>query len=318
MKLWNLSVLAGAASLLLATLCAPVAAQPAEFTFGVIGQVITTPNDGSPLVQAITESDADDLAFIVANGFKRADEACSDQLYELRRDLLSNAKNGLVLSLAGSDWSECKNVNGHSTAVERLSRLRELFYVDEFSFGASKIPLIRQSNAAKYRSYVENARWTVGSVLFASVNLPAMNNHYRMEAGRNSEFEDRLIANRDWLHHTFAVAKFNHMTSVVLICDGDPLQKPGTQRLFDSNVKRDGFAEIRQQLTTLAGKFPGKVLIIHNRFDGHGARSDTIAWHGNVGELEVGAEWVKVSVKAENPARFSATRGGVESKTGSQ
>ncbi|HSY28808.1 MAG TPA: hypothetical protein VK832_14965 [Burkholderiaceae bacterium] len=310
--------MAGVIPIWLAVFCIPAAAQPAEFNFGVIGQVITTANDGSPLVQAITESDADDLAFVVANGFKRVDETCSDQLYELRRDLLSNAKNGLILSLAGSDWSECKNANGHSTAVERLSRLRELFFVDEFSFGASKIPLIRQSNAAKYRSYVENARWAVGSVLFTSVNLPSMNNHYRMEAGRNSEFEDRLIANRDWLHHTFAVAKFNHMTSVVLICDGDPLQKPGTQRLFDSNIKRDGFAEIRQQLTALAGKFPGKVLIIHNRFDGRGARSDAIVWHGNVGELEVGTEWVKVGVKAENPARFNATRGGADSKTGNQ
>lgn len=302
----------------LATFCAPFAASSAEINFGVIGQTLTTPNDSAPLAQAIAESDADNLAFVVADGFKRADEPCSDQLYSQRHELLSSAKNGLVLALAGGDWSECRNADGRSAAVERLSRVRELFYVDEFSFGASKIPLIRQSNAVKFRSYVENARWEIGSLMFVALNLPAMNNHYRMEAGRNSEFEDRLIANRDWLKRCFAIATRKHLAAVTLICDGDPLQKAGAQRLFDPSVKRDGFAEIRQQLTTLAGKFPGKVLVIHNRLDARSPFTGTIAWHGNVGELEVGSEWIKVSVKEGNQVRFAATRGSSEVKAVNQ
>jgi len=316
MKPLRCRALSYAGSLLLATLCAPLATQAHEFNFGVIGEVIATPNDAAPLAQAIAESDADNLAFVVANGFKRTDEPCSDQLYETRRDLLGTAKNGLILSLASSDWSECKNAGERSTSVERLSRVRELFYVDEFSFGASKIPLIRQSNAVKFRSNVENARWEIDSILFVTVNLPALNNHYRMEAGRNSEFEDRLIANRDWLQRTFGIATRKKMTAVVLICDGDPLQKPGVHRLFDTNAKRDGFSEVRQQLTALASKFPGKVLIVHNRLDSRIPHSNAIVWHGNVGELEVGAEWVKIGVKEENPVRFAAARGGNDLKAG--
>ena len=296
---------------MLAMLCATPAAQAADFNFAVIGQTIGARNDPSPLVQAIADSDADNVAFVIANGFKRADEACSDQLYESRRDVLGAAKNGLILSLAGADWSECKDAGGHSAAVERLSRVRELFYVDELSFGASKIPVMRQSNAVKYRSYAENARWEVDGILFATVNLPAMNNHYRMEAGRNSEFEDRLIATRDWLQRAFAIAARKKMSALVLICDGDPLQKPGAQRALDANAKRDGFAEVRQQLTTLAGKFAGKVLIVHNRQEGGSARTSAsaIAWHGNVGELEVGAQWVKIGVKEGSQVRFVAARG---------
>jgi len=293
----------------LAALCATPAAQSADFNFAVISQTTSARNDGTTLAQAIADSDADNLAFVVVNGFKRADEACSDQLYESRRDVLGAAKNGLILSLAGADWSECRDAGGHSAAVERLSRVRELFYVDELSFGASKIPMIRQSNAVKYRSYAENARWEIDSILFATVNLPAMNNHYRMEAGRNSEFEDRLIATRDWLQRAFAIAARKKMSALVLICDGDPLQKPGTQRALDANAKRDGFAEVRQQLTTLASKFAGKVLIVHNRQDGASARASGIAWHNNVGELEVGAEWVKINVKEGSQVRFVAARG---------
>jgi hypothetical protein len=307
MNTWRVRLLV-AGAVWLASHCSLLAAQTTDFNFAVIGQVVTTPNDATPLAQAISQSDNDNLAFVVANGFKRSDEPCTDQFYEQRHELLSSAKNGLILSLAGSDWSECKNAGGHSTSIERLTHLRELFFADEFSLGASKIPLIRQSNAVKFRSYVENARWEVGNVLFASMNLPAQNNHYRMEAGRNSEFEDRLIANRDWLHRAFALAKLKNLTALVLICDGDPLQKPGTQRLFDSNARRDGFTEIRQQVSAFASKFPGKVLIIHNRFDDHGLRSNAIAWHGNVGELEV-TEWMKISVKPGSPTHFAAKPG---------
>jgi hypothetical protein len=289
--------------------CTSVGAQPAEFSFGVIGQVVSAPNDGSALLQTIMESDADDLAFVVADGFKRVDEPCSDDLFTLRHDLLGNAKNGLILSLAGNDWSECKTSNGRSTAIERLGRIRDMFYVDDFSLGASKIPLIRQSSEPKFRAFAENTRWEVGNILFASLNLPAVNNRYRMEAGRNGEFEDRQIANRDWLHHTFATANFKHKDAIVLICDGDPMPKPVPQRLPDGAQKHDGFADIRQQLTNLAAKFSGKILIIHNSTNTQAAHADEIVWHGNIGELGVGAEWTKVTVKANSTVGFSAVRG---------
>jgi hypothetical protein len=302
--------------------CAMGATQSTDFDFAVIGQIVNSPNsapNGTPnnypndvvtLEQSIAQSDNDNLAFVVANGFKRASEPCTDQFYEQRRDLLTGAKNGLIISLAGNDWSECKNGGGHPAAIERLTRLRELFFVDEFSLGASKLPLIRQSHAVKFRSYVENARWEVGNILFVSMNLPAQNNRYRMEAGRNSEFEDRLIANRDWLHRSFAIATHKKMTAVVLICDGDPLQKPIPRRLFESNTRRDGFTEIRQQLSSLAAKYPGKLLIIHNRLDDHVLQSNSISWHGNIGELEVGTQWMKINVQTSAPIRFSATLGG--------
>jgi len=294
---------------LLASFCTAAFAQPAEFSFGVIGQVLTLANDPTPLSQAIAASDADDLAFVVANGFKRADESCNDDLFAQRHDMLASAKNGLILSLAGNDWSDCKISNGRTTAIERLSRIRELFYPDDFSFGASKIPLIHQSSVPKFRAFAENTRWEVGNILFATVDLPSANNRYRMEAGRNGEFEDRQIANGDWLHHTFATANFKHKDAIVLICDGDPMPKPVPQRLPDGAQKHDGFAEIRQQLTGLAAKFPGKILIIHNGTNAHAVASGDIVWHGNIGELGVGAEWEKIMVKINGTVNFSAMRG---------
>ena len=118
----------------------PALAQPGEFSFGVIGHSFKAASDESALREAIAATDQDNLAFVLVNGIKSNAEPCSDTLYQQRKALFDEAKNGLIVSLAASDWSECKNARDRSAAVERLNRLRELFFVDEFSFGASKIP----------------------------------------------------------------------------------------------------------------------------------------------------------------------------------
>jgi hypothetical protein len=185
--------------------------------------------------------------------------------------------------------------------------LRELFFADEFSIGASRIPLVRQSATAKFRSYGENARWEFGDIMFATINLPNNNNHYRSEAGRNSEFEDRLIANRDWLHRVFIYAKGKKMDGIVLFCDGDPIAKPNR-----AGLKRDGFAETRQQITALASRFPGKVLIVHGRAEPDASKA--IAWQGNLGVLEAGAPWIKLNVTPSRPSLFAIADDAVEAQ----
>lgn len=282
-------------------------AQPNEFSFGVIGHALKAVPDESALREAIADTDDDNLAFVVANGIKSSKEPCSDALYLKRKELFDSAKNGLIVSLDASDWSDCRNTQGKSAAVERLNRLRELFFADEFSFGASKLPLMRQSATAKFRSYGENARWEIGDIMFATVNLPANNNHYRTEAGRNSEFEDRTIANRDWLQRVFSSASRKKMRGIVLFCDGNPLAKPGFLQRFDPREKRDGFAEVRKQILGLVSKFPGKVLVIHSEKAANANGANAIEWQDNLGELAVGAGWIKVTENSAHPALFSVS-----------
>lgn len=291
-----------------------VMAQPSQFNFAVIAHAANGADD-TALRAAIAETDADNLAFVVANGIKSNSEPCSDSLYTSRKELLNEAKNGLIVSLTASDWSECRNLKNRSAAVERLNRLRELFFTDEFSFGASKIPVIRQSGTSKFRNYAENTRWEIGTVMFATINLPANNNHYRTEAGRNSEFEDRLIANRDWLQRIFAFAARKKMAGIVLFCDGDPLAKPGLLQLFDLNRKRDGFAEVRGQINALAAKFSIKVLVIHGQEETKPATPSSIIWRDNVGDLALGGGWSKISVNSSAPALFAISAPLTELKT---
>ena len=286
-------------------LCAVLAYTPlamgetSDFSFGVISHPMKRSGDEMALREAIEESDADNLAFVVANGIKSSDEPCTDKIYGRRKALLQSAKNGLILSLASTDWAECRNENGKSAAIGKLSRLRDLFFVDELSIGASKIPLTRQSTMAKFRSFAENARWEIGEVMFATVNLPANNNHYVSDAGRNSEFEDRLVANRDWLNRVFTFATRGKAEGIVIFSDGNPLSEPRA-----AQSARDGYMETRKQISALASKFPGKVLIVHSQSDKPSGTSG-INWRGNLGELDAGSGWIKLTVNPSRPDLFT-------------
>ncbi len=288
---------------------APTArAQPDTLSFGVIGHTFRKSADDTLLRRALAESDADNLGFVVVNGVKSASEPCSDTLYEQRLGLLSKAKNGVVLSLAGSDWSDCKRENGRPAAMERLTRMRDVYFQDEMSFGDTRLLLTRQSTTTKFRSYAENARWDMGNIVFATINLPAPNNHYLTDAGRNGEFEDRLIANRYWLERVFTFAAREKRSGIVLFCDGNPALHSGQTSVRGPDGSRDGFFEIRRQIIKHAATFPGKVLVVHG--GGAGPRKPAaIAWNGNLGDLEVADGWVKVNATPASPTLFEVGNG---------
>ncbi|MEO8599209.1 MAG: hypothetical protein ABI656_05210, partial [bacterium] len=240
-------------------------AQPNSFDFGVIAHAFQRDENKNPLQQAIHASNAESLAFVVVNGIKYSDENCSDNVYSRSKKTLGRSENALIVSLAAGDWVTCKAKNGKSIAIQKLNRVRELFFSDDVSFDDTNTTLIRQTSSAKFRSYAENARWEYGNVLFATINFPADNNHYLPDAGRNSEFEDRLIANREWLARIFTHAAQRKNRAIVLFCDGNPLAVPDAAAIAKLAGRRDGFIEVRKHFIALAKKFPGKVLLLHGQ-----------------------------------------------------
>ena len=282
---------------------APAAAAPARdasFQFSVIGHAFNSGADEALLKRALADATQANPAFVVATGIKAGNEPCSDKLYAQRYALLNESPAPLIVSLAGSDWSECLNSAGRSNALERLNHLRDLFFPDAASLGARRLALTRLSGTAKFRSYAENAHWEVGQVLFATINLPAGNNHFRAEAGRNSEYEDRLVANRAWLHRLFTLAERRKLAALVLFSDGDLGLPPDDSwsALLPSfqSANQDGFAEPRRQIKAMAEKFDGKVLLIDTQ--GAAGTEPAINWRGNLGHLGLGAEPLQLRYSA--------------------
>jgi hypothetical protein len=150
---------------------------------------------------------AQQVAMIVhAGGIKGDTESCGDTLLNARLQVLDDSPTPLLYVPGETDWAECqKPSNGKFDAVERLNRLQELFFPLDTTLGRRTLPVVRQSDQALFRSYRENVRLVTGGVMLVGLNLPGDNNHYRIEGGRNGEFEDRREANRQWLARAFSL-----------------------------------------------------------------------------------------------------------------
>ncbi|WP_342119540.1 hypothetical protein [Pseudoduganella sp. OTU4001] len=287
------------------------AARKGEFSFALLGHSFRNGNaksegDDGPDAEfrrLLAEAGQAEPAFVIATGIKGAGEACSDRLYTERRELMDSAARPLVLLPAGSDWADCRNTNGKSNAIERLNRIRELFFAEPDALGKGKLPLNRQSAIAKFRDYAENAYWEHENILFVTINVPAKNNHYLTEAGRNSEYEDRMVANRAWLQRAFLLAKRKKLPGMVLVMEGD-IGAHVEQGFFARlSQKKDGFTEIRRLVRSLADKYPGQLLLVDSRKQDKAATA--IEWNKNVGHLALGAELATLRVIPGSGALFT-------------
>jgi hypothetical protein len=307
-----------ALALLLAAPGAAAQKRASVHQFGVVGHSFDNGGGERRLRQALEDSSDERQAFVVVVGIKHAKEPCSDDLYLERRELLEQSERPLIVVPAASDWSDCRNAAGRSAAIERLARLRELLFSEPASLGVRTLPLARLSASAQFRSYAENSQWVHGKVLYATVNLPADNNHYLPEAGRNSEFEDRLVANRFWLNRLFAQAKRQKLDAIVLFSEGDVkalTQATGLRALLSrSDAAQDGYAAPRKQLLALAGKYSGKVLLVDSAALPKGEEA-VIKWRDNLGHVSVGAHALEVRVTPGDKTMFTLRRADADTWT---
>ncbi len=258
------------------------------FSFAAIGDAPYDKGDERLLRDVIDDMDNQTLAFVVHVGdIKSGSEPCSDTLLETRKELLNSSNHALILVPGDNEWTDChRKAAGSYDPIERLNRLRELFYDDEWSLGKNRITLVRQSDVARFHSYRENVRWEQGNILFVGINLPGSNNNYLLEAGRNGEFEERLIANHWWLSRAFSIAKQKHLAGVVVIAQGNPLFENSlfsihkdasvSRSKLRASAARDGYAEFKELLADLSVDYAqhsnGKVLFIHG--DTHHFQTD--------------------------------------------
>lgn len=292
--------LIGSYTLVLAVLVSSVAnsttaAEPLRFS--VMMHVMKDASDDSELRAAFDIAQAGDPAFIIVNGMRSPREACTDRLYRHRAALLESGNVPVILSLAGSDWIDCRDRQGRPAPMVWLNMLREQVYGEISWSGAKHLALRRQSAVQAYRTYAENSRWVIDNVLFATLNLPAENNHYIASAGGNNEFEDRLTANRDWIKRLGLQAKMERRPLIVLFCDGNPLPIPPRR-----GEQRDGFAEVRQQLRALAEKSGAKVLLVQGPERRSAAGSPEIIWNERLGYVNLRAGVAGFTVDLAAPA----------------
>jgi hypothetical protein len=276
----------------------PALGHAEAFRFSVLMRVPEESNENSAWHTAIDNAHTNEATFIVVNGLKPSGERCSEALYQQRIDLLAQASVPVILSMAATDWAYCRDRQNRPAGLVWLNLLREKFAVDISTNSSSAITLKHQSAMPAYRSYTENARWVYDRILFATLHVAANNNQYIEAAGRNSEFEDRQVANREWIRRLAEVALREHRGAIVIFCDGNPLPAPWLRA-----QERDGYKDMRKHLRELAEKSGLWVLVVQGSSVDTPKTPPEIIWAERLGyvTLQTGVNTLTADLNATLP-----------------
>lgn len=279
--------------------CLPASA--AQFSFAVFGDTPYNAWEEVQIVSMIGEMNREPLAFSMHVGdFKLSRADCSDEILLQRREWFELSHHAFVYIPGDNDWHDCERALGAPRdPLERLGRLRELFFAGDTTLGQRPLRVERQAA----RGYPEHQRWTIADVVFATLNVPGPDNGRR----RPRESKPRTAALLDWMRETFSLARSRKLPAVVIALHAD---------LWTGNP---AFTGILAALAEEAQRYNGSVLVVHG--DTHWYRFDqplTDPQSGrpvsNVTRLEVFGspfvDWVRVTVTTEGgKARFEAVHG---------
>ena len=212
---------------------------------------------------------------------------CSDALYLQGQRYLNALDRPAIFTPGDNDWTDCdRPSNGGFNSLERLDHERQLFFSTPFSLG--KHPLKQEVQTTPSclgvngpTACVENRRWTVKDVTYATLNVQGSCNNLCDTAPNPAEYAARNTADIAWLQQTFDEAKANDSAAVMLISQADPgfdlsdatrapLRDPKT--LVETDGQPDGFHDFLTALRQQVINFGKPVAYVHG--DSHYFRID--------------------------------------------
>jgi hypothetical protein len=282
--------------------------------FAVIGDVPYNSYEESQLPLMLDDIAAEHPQFIVhAGDFKSSSKPCSDALFRDRRTLFDASQVPLIYVPGDNEWTDCRRLTaGGFDPLERLQKLRELFFATPRSLGRQALAVEQQPGA-----YPEQLRWRLGPVLFVSLNVPGSNNNFGHRKTPGPEYLARNPAVIEWLEQGFATARREKAAGLVIVMQANPGFKHAV-----AGLPHSGYRQLLETLRRETLAFPGQVLLIHG--DTHWQRIDkplreTKASTNNSKEADKQPianftrletfgypllGWVKVIVDSENPQLF--------------
>ena len=239
-------------------------APAATFDFVALGDMpYTLPADYGRferLIGAINQQQPQPRFTVHVGDIKSGSTLCTEECYRQVLAEFQTFVQPLIYTPGDNEWTDCNRPKaGGYDPEERLAVVRKLFFPDHNSFGKTKLPLTSQSLTPAFGAYVENNRWTLGNVAFATVHLVGSNNNFvpNDAKGQNREFYDRQRANLAWLDAVFAEATAQHRLGVVLFTQADMFSPLKNAR------DADGFTQIIDALSRLTVAFGRPVLFVN-------------------------------------------------------
>src|SRR5262245_6998114 len=158
--------------------------QGGRYAIGLWGDVPYSDVQEVGVANLIKDMNRQRLAFTVHDGdFKQGNglPTCNNALYSKALDYLNSLKASAMFTPGNNDWTDCdRPANGGFDSLDRLSYERAFLFATDHSFGQHTLRQRVQtdtlclggSNASPiYEGCVENRRWTVGGVIYVTLNI---------------------------------------------------------------------------------------------------------------------------------------------------
>jgi hypothetical protein len=235
---------------------------------------------------------------------KNGSDDCSDALYAKRKAEFDASAHPFIYTPGDNEWTDCRR--GGKDPIERLARLRQVFFADRRSLGRERIETWAQDrcadDACRCPAHPENRFWTRAGVRFVTLNIPGSNNNMGFDAANDAEAACRNEANARWLEQAVHASERSQTRALVIAIQADPwAPKKPVYEPFLHQV-RDAARRLRKPVLLVHGD--SHLLTIDTPFrDSMGNTIDNITRLETYGSPFVG--WVKVTVDPDDPEVFS-------------
>lgn len=175
------------------------------------------------LDQLAARINKESVAFTVHVGdIKSGSTLCTDEAFQQVYRQFMSFEKPLVYTPGDNEWTDChRKNNGSYDPIERLQKIRSVFFSSNQSLGRLAIPLEQQSSQQAFRDFPENRYWSQESISFATIHMVGSNNNLQPELPSFSEFKLRNEANIAWMRETFSRARSQGHTAIVLAMQAD-------------------------------------------------------------------------------------------------
>jgi hypothetical protein len=208
--------------------------QGSKMAFALIGDMPYNARMEKESLNVLKAINAEDLAFVVHIGDLQWDgivwkkttmglPPCADETYDDRLEFLQKFEHPVVFVPGDNDWTDCHRAKPRAyDSLERLAKLRNMFYPDENSLGQRSMKLTRQSDNPRYARFVENVRWVYGDVMFVTQHMIGSNNNLGRNTENDAEYAERNDANMAWMKEAFDTANRNGNKAIMIVGHANP------------------------------------------------------------------------------------------------
>jgi hypothetical protein len=208
-------------------------AQDRAFAFALIGDMPYSKAEEKEFANLVAVLNNANLAFVVHVGdmqqdARRYDPAtttmpCNDDYDKWTLGMFQSIGYPVIVTPGDNDWTDCHYLSTPRVdPLERLAKVRAAFFPEGKSLGQSPIAVESQANDQQNAKFVENLRFSMDGVMFATLHIVGSNDNCCRTPEMDSEYRERKAANIAWMKAVFTKAKAEQSRGLVLMTQANP------------------------------------------------------------------------------------------------